>query len=140
MMSTGNSAKLHVVRGDEQVDLTVPIFEPKNDPQRLSDLGDPSKGLIPELGIVGATISPEVLDVLRELRIFSGVLVASIVDGSQAVDSGLMEGDVIHTLNRTRITNVDSLRAALNNLKPGEPAAMQVERDGKLTYVTFDME
>ena len=140
LMNTGNSAKLQVVRGDKQVNITVPVFEPKNDPQRLSDLGNPNKDLIPQLGIVGVTTSSEVLDLLGQLRISSGALVASLVDDRLALDSGLVEGDVIHTLNRTRITSVDDLRAALSNLKPGEPAAMQVERNGKLTYVTFDME
>ena len=140
VMSTANSAKLHVARGNEQVDITVPIIEPKSDPRWLSDLGNPGKDLIPKLGIVGVTISPEARDLLGELRISSGVLVASIVDDSPAVDSDFMEGDVIHSLNRTRITNVDGLRAALDNLKPGEPAAVQVERHGKLTYITVDME
>ena len=68
------------------------------------------------------------------------MLVTSIFDDRLAVDSGLLEGDVIHTLNRTQITSVDGLRAAFNKLQPGEPAAMQVERNGKLTYVSFDME
>ena len=95
LVSTGNSAKLQVVRGNKKVDITVPIFEPKSDPQRLSDLGNPSKDLIPRLGIVGVTTSPEVLELLGELRIPSGVLVASIVDDRLAVDSGLVEGDVI---------------------------------------------
>jgi len=36
--------------------------------------------------------------------------------------------------------NVDELRKAFNSLKPGEAATMQVERGGKLTYVTFEME
>jgi serine protease Do len=140
LLNTGDSAKVQIVRGDKRPDLTVPIFEPRTDPQRLSDLGDPTKGLIPRLGIVGVTTSPEVLDLLGELRIASGVLVTSIVDDRLAVDSGLLEGDVIHTLNRTQITSVDGLRTAFNKLQPGEPAAMQVERNGKLTYVSFDME
>ena len=51
-----------------------------------------------------------------------------------------MAGDVIHTFNRTQIKTVDSLRSSFTALKPGDPAAMQVERNGKLTYVTFEME
>jgi hypothetical protein len=43
-------------------------------------------------------------------------------------------------LNHTQITSVDGLRAEFNKLKPGEPGVMQVERNGKLTYVTFEME
>jgi len=35
---------------------------------------------------------------------------------------------------------VDSVRDAFNKLQPGEPAAMQLERNGKLTYLTFETE
>ena len=54
--------------------------------------------------------------------------------------SGLQEGDVIHALNRTSIRSVDELRNAFNRLKPGDPAALLVERNGKLTFLTFEME
>lgn len=101
---------------------------------------DPKKDLLPRLGVVGLTITPEVSAILGELRISSGVVVTSIVDDRLAVDSGLMEGDVVHSLNRAKITTVDGLRAEFNQLKPGDPAALQVERNGKLTYITFQME
>jgi S1-C subfamily serine protease len=62
------------------------------------------------------------------------------VNDQLAVDSGLQVGDVIHSLKNTEIMNVDGLRTAFNKLKPGEPATMQVERSGKLTYLAFEME
>jgi S1-C subfamily serine protease len=103
-------------------------------------MADPAKGLIARLGIVGITVTPEVAEFLGGLRMPSGVAVASLVSDQLAVDSGLAEGDVIHTLNRVRITTVDDLRAAFTSLKAGEPAAMLVERAGKFTYLTFEME
>ena len=96
--------------------------------------------MIPRLGIVGATVNSEVLGILGDLRIPSGVLVTSIVADRLAVDSGLNVGDVVHSLNRKQIKTVDELRTTFTTLKPGDPAAMQVERNGKLTYVTFEME
>jgi serine protease Do len=140
LLNTGNSAKLQVLRGDKKFDLVVPIYEPRNEPARLSEMADPKKDLISRLGIVGVTITPEVATLMDQLRINSGVVVASIVANRLAVDSGLLEGDVIHSLNRAPITTVDSLRTAFNKLKPGEAAAMQVERNGRLLYVTFQME
>ncbi len=107
------------------------MYEPKYEPDRLSELADPTKDLIARLGIVGPTITPEV-EQLANVRIPSGVIVTSIVNDRLAVDSGLQEGDVIHTMNRTQITSVDNLRAEFGKLKPGDPAAMQVERNGKL--------
>jgi len=35
---------------------------------------------------------------------------------------------------------MEDLRTAFSQLKPGDPAAMQVERGGRLTYLTFEME
>jgi len=33
-----------------------------------------------------------------------------------------------------------TLRNTLNGLKTGDPAVLQVERDGGLTYVSFEMD
>jgi serine protease Do len=94
--------------------------------------------VIPRLGIVGATITPEISELLGELRIPSGVVVTGTIVNRLAVDSGLLVGDVIHSLNRTPIISVDGLRTAFSQLKPGEPGALQIERDGRLTYLTFE--
>ena len=140
LMNQGDSAKVTVARAGKKFDLVLPIYEPRNDAARLSELGDPTKDVIPRLGIVGATVSPEVVSIIGDLRIPSGVIVTSIVADRLAVDSGLSAGDIIHSLNRKQVKSVDELRNAFTALKPGEPAAMQVERNGKLTYVTFEME
>ncbi len=139
LVNQSDSAKITVVRAGKKIDMVLPIYEPR-DAARLSELGDPTKDVIPRLGIVGATITPEVAEIIGDLRISSGVLVTSIVADRLAVDSGLSTGDVIHSLNRKSTKTVDELRNAFTALKPGEPAAMQVERNGKLTYVTFEME
>jgi serine protease Do len=140
LMNQGDSAKVTVVRAGKKVDIVLPIYEPRNDAARLSELGDPTKDVIPRLGIVGASVTPEVVQILGDMRIPSGVLVTSIVADRLAVDSGLSAGDIIHSLNRTQVKTVEALRNAFTALKPGDPAAMQVERNGKLTYVTFEME
>ena len=138
LMNKGTSAKLEILRGKEKLNLDVPVFEPKEDRARLGELSVPQRDVIPRLGIIGATITPEIAELLGELRIPSGVVVTGTIVDRLAVDSGLLVGDVIHSLNRTPITSVDGLRAAFSQLKPGEPGALQIERDGKLTYLTFE--
>lgn len=140
LMSSGDSARLQIVRGTQKIDLVVPISEPGNEFEKLADLADPTKDLITGLGIVGVTITPDIASLLGELRISTGVLVASKVANQLAVDSGLLEGDVVHSLNRTEIENVQVLRDAFHKLQPGDPAALLVERNGRLTYLTFEME
>jgi serine protease Do len=138
LMNKGTSAKLEILRGKEKLNLDVPVFEPKQDRARLTELSVPERDVIPRLGIIGATITPEISDLLGELRIPSGVVVTGTVVNRLAVDSGLLVGDAIHSLNHTPITSVDGLRAAFSQLKPGEPGALQIEREGRLTYLTFE--
>ncbi len=140
LRTVGDKVNLEVVRGTKRLTLEVPVLEPAHDLSRLADLSDPTKDLIPRLGIIGATITPEIAEFVEPLRIPSGVLVTATVANRLAVDSGLQEGDIIHAFNRAPIKNMDDLRAAFAKLKPGDPAALQVERGGKLTFVTFEME
>lgn len=135
-----HSVKLSILREGKRLEVDIPVFEARNEPDQLSEFADPSKDLIPRLGILGLTVTEKLTPYIGDLRIPSGVIVASIVDDRLAVDSGLLQGDVIHSLKGTPITNVDNLRSEFNSLKPGEAATMQVERNGRLTYVTFMME
>lgn len=140
LRATGDKVNLQVLRNGKRMSLDVPVFEPHNDISRLAELSDPSKDLIPRLGIIGATITAQVAELVGGLRIPSGVVVTATVANRLAVDSGLQEGDIIHSMNRTAIRNVDELRSAFGQLKPGDPAALLVERNGKLTFLTFEME
>jgi len=140
LRTSGDRVSLDVMRGSQKLTLHVPVIEPARDLSRLADLSDPRKDLIPRLGIVGATITPEVAELLGGLRIPRGVIVTATVANRLAVDSGLQDGDVIHSLNRAPIKTVGDLRTAFGRLQPGDPAVLQIERNGKLTYLTFEME
>jgi serine protease Do len=140
LRTTNDKVNLQVMRGNKQVNITVPVVEPRHDISRLAELSDPSKDLIPRLGIIGVSVTPEVAEMVGGSRALSGVLVTATVANRLAVDSGLQEGDIIHSLNRTPIKSLDDLRAAFGHLQPGDPAAMQVERNGRLTYIAFEME
>jgi serine protease Do len=140
LRTSADKVNLQVVRGDKKLNVQVPVLEPVHDLSRLADLSDPGKDLIPRLGIIGATVNGEVADLIGPLRIPAGVLVTALVANRLAVDSGLQEGDVIHAFNRAPIRSMNDLRGAFDKLKPGDPAALQVERNGKLTFLTFEME
>jgi serine protease Do len=140
LRSQGDKVNLQVLRGGKELTLQVPVLEPAHDLSRLSDLSNPATDLIPRLGIIGATITEEIAEFVGPLRINSGVLVTATVANRLAVDSGLIEGDIIHSFNRAPIKNMNDLRAAFAKLKPGDAVAMQVERGGKLSFLTFEME
>lgn len=140
LRSNADQVNLQVVRGGKRLSMEVPVLEPAHDLSRLAELSNPAKDLIARLGILGTTITPEIGELIGPLRIDSGVLVTAMVASRLAVDSGLQEGDIIHAFNRAPIKSMEDLRAAFGKLQPGDPAAMQVERGGKLTFVTFEME
>lgn len=92
MNDTKDFVTLSVIRGDNRLELKVPVYEPANDPEHLSKLADPTKNLIPRLGIIGLAVNADVEGLLGSPRIQGGVVVASLVAEKLTVDSGLAVG------------------------------------------------
>jgi S1-C subfamily serine protease len=44
---------------------------------------------------------------------------------------------VIRSLNRRQISTLDGLKEAARSLKPGAPVTLQIQREGRLMYVSF---
>jgi len=107
---------------------------------RLADSLDPVKDLVPQLGFLGVQIDRKISALVPDLRMASGVIVAARTTFGASVDSGLVTGDVIHTLNGVTIISLDTLTAGIKQLKPGDPVVLQIERDGRLQYLAFEME
>jgi serine protease Do len=132
--------KLEVLRGKERKTLYVPVTEHRDSMDRLLDAVNPEQSLIPGLGVLGITIDDRLRSAVSDLRIPSGVVVVARALELLAPDSGLQTGDVIHSLNQTSITSVEQLRSAMQDMKPGSPAVLQVERNGGLQWVSFEIE
>jgi serine protease Do len=78
--------------------------------------------------------------VLSSARSESGIVVVAQIGGSRAVDTGLKTGDIIREINRTPLQTVPQLQAIVRELKPGDPVVLQVERNGNLQYLAFEMD
>lgn len=108
---------------------------------QLIDAVNPENSLIPRLGILAIDLSGDLSRRLGSaLRISSGVIVVGRAANLILPDTGLQAGDIIHQMNLTPIDSVDTLRTASRELKTGDPVVIQVERDGGLLYVSFEME
>jgi serine protease Do len=136
----GTIVKVEVLRGTENVTLEIAVTEQKSDVDHLADLVDPDKSLVAKLGIFGIEIDSKLAEDLEDLRIPSGVIVAATSVEASVVDADLQLGDVIHAVNGKHIETLDALRAALNAIPTGGSGALQIERDGRLTFVTFEMD
>lgn len=136
----GTRARVAVLRGTQQLTMNIPVVEMKPDAGSIADRVDPAKDAVTQLGIFGIALTPQLASVLAEPRIGVGVVVAATTGDHRADDIGLKSGDIIHSVNGASVGSVSSLQSALKRLKPGDPAALQVERDGRLTFFTFEIE
>jgi len=136
----GDRVRLGVLRGTKQLTLVVPVVEGKEAPESIADFADPAKGMVHQLGIIGVDLTPEVSNFLPPSRIDSGVVVAATTADHRADEIGLRAGDIIHALNTDPVTNLASLRAAVSHLKPGGAGALQIEHNGQLMFLTFEVE
>ena len=133
--------KLDILRGKEKKTLYVPAIEHRDPMEQLVDSVNPQNSLIPKLAVLAIDISGDLETKLKsELRIPSGVVVIGQAAEFITPETGLQAGDVIHQLNMTPIDSTKTLRAAVDGLKPGDPVVLQIERDGELMFVSFEME
>jgi serine protease Do len=133
--------KLDVLRGKDKMTLYVPAIEAHDHMDELLDAVNPENSLIPRLGVLAVDFTDELRTRLGgALRIPSGVIVVGRAADLIMPDTGLLAADIIHQLNTTPIDSMATLRTAVGALKTGDPVVLQVERDGGLLYVSFELE
>ncbi len=136
----GEVAKIELLRGKKPVTYSVKLVERQDDPQRFADMVTGPNNLVPRLGVVGVTVDRQLQQLLPDLRIKGGVVVAAKTQASAMLGEGPEAGDVIHSVNGQPVEDVAALREKLRTLKPGAPIVLQIERDGALTYLVLESE
>ncbi|MBI2221842.1 MAG: trypsin-like peptidase domain-containing protein [Acidobacteria bacterium] len=137
----GDVVTLQVLRGERRLTLRVPVAERADDPMRFAGMVRPEDHLVAKLGILGLNMDERIAGMLPGLLHPEGVVVAAAAaDAPISRQGALHPGDVVHALNGRAVTSLTGLRAALTALKPGAPAVLQIERDGRLMYLAFALE
>src|SRR5262249_55482571 len=106
-------------------------------PERFTDLVSRDKNLVPQLAILGLTIDDKIRQSLS-LRYDEGVLVAALAGPSPYFGDEPQQGDVIYAVNGRRVTTVEALRDALDNVKRTQPIVLQVERGTGLKFLVME--
>lgn len=140
LLRIGENARVGILRGGKDLTLNIPVVEVKQGAESIADLANPEKDAVPQLGIFGIDLTPEAVALMAAPRIASGVVVAGTTADHRADEIGLQTTDIVHSVNAQSIANMGALRTALGGLKPGEPAALQIERNGRLMFLTFEAE
>ncbi len=136
--STEN-VQMVVLRSGKQQTISIAPLEQRNALDSVSDLVDPEKHLVPELGLIGVEIDAQLAAKAEGLRAPYGVIVAARTAGA-AGDVPIQPRDVIRSLNNTQVSSLQALRDAMRALKPGSPVTLQVQREDRLIYVTFTVD
>jgi serine protease Do len=131
--------KLDILRGTEKKTLFVPVLEEKDPEDQFAGMGNASD-LVPQLAILALTVDNAIRKMSPDLRVPSGVIVVGRAADLIGPDTGLAAGDVIHSINGKPIDSVQALRDVLQQTKPGDSLALQIEQGGQLSYVAFDLE
>ena len=140
----GKTVRVDFIRGRQQQSVTVDVAQrPDNVNARNNE---PPPQLRPDvepkstsLGVSVQPITPEIADRMN-LKEPTGVLVRSVDPGSPASAAGLRHGDVIHRVGNKEIKGVEDLSEAVKSLTSGEEVAIQVERNGRMSFVTVTVE
>ena len=141
MLSRDAGEKVHieVLRDSMQMSFDITLKEHPHEMDQISALADPAKNLVPQLGILAVEIDKQIASMIEDLRDPYGIIVAARAAGA-AVEVPLTTGDVIRSLNGEPMTTLDRLRAALKAAPSGAPVVLQIQREGKLQFITFTLE
>ena len=83
------------------------------------------------LGVAVQELNDELREVLDIEDEFTGVLVASVTEGSPAEKAGIRQGDLIVSVNGEGMETPDDLVKLIQSKKPGGEVVVSLVRDGK---------
>ena len=137
--SAGEKIRFEVLRSTTHIGFDITLKEHPHEMDQVSALADPEKSLVSQLGILGVEIDKNIASMIADLRDPYGIIVAARAAGA-AGEIPLTAGDVIRSFNGEPMTTLDRLRVALKALPSNAPIVLQIQRDGKLQFVTFSLE
>lgn len=134
----GLPVNLEILRGDARLTARVAVVERPDAPERFAEFVRPEDHVVSRLGVLGLDLDERIARLLPLLRRREGVVVAAVSPAAPPSQQGsLKPGDVIYRVNRTEVKNLASLRAAVEAIKPGRALVLQIEREGRLMFVSF---
>jgi serine protease Do len=138
--SVNDTVTLDVQRGERRLSVRVPVGERDHDTGKLSDLIS-QQSPIRTLGVLGLNLTPQIAQVLPNLRRSKGVVVATVSSAVPYSQQGrLQPGDVIYSLNGKVVETIADLNGVASGLTVGAPAVLHIERQGMLMFLAFRVE
>ncbi len=96
----------------------------------VDDILNYGRPLRPWLGILGATITPQLSDYYG-LPVKNGVIVVNVVEDSPADKAGIRRNDIIIALNDKPVHTIEELQDIVNTSRVGDSILIKIYRDNK---------
>ncbi len=138
--NAGQTVKLEVIRGREKLNLQVGVLERPRDPERVLSLITEDRNMVVKLGILALDLDEKVTPLIPPTRRLNGVVVAGIVADVSSHDEPLLAGDLIYAVNNQPVRRLADLQDAVRNVAHGQAVALQIERQGQLQFLMFEIE
>lgn len=131
ILAPGSEAKLTIQRGKTRRDVTVKMGErPAPEAAPVAGQGGPTE----RWGLVVQDLSDSVATTLG-LAPFCGVFVSGVVPSSPAQTAGIKVGDIINEVNRVKVQDLQSFRAALESAAADQDLLVRFQRGESNRYV-----
>jgi serine protease Do len=145
-IAPGTSVKVDYLRDGRASSANVTVAErPSNagvqpaEGEDDDDQGSNDSGASQEkLGVSARDVTPQIADELK-LKIQSGAVIVSVDPSGAAAEAGLQRGDVVHRFGRSQVTSTADLAAAVKAAGAEGDVVLQVERGGRLAFVTVHL-
>jgi serine protease Do len=109
------------------IGFAIPINMAKSIEQQLRKSGKVTRGW---LGILIQDINEDLAKSFG-LKETGGALISEVTEGSPAQKSGLLQGDIVTSINETRVADVADLRNKIAMFAPDTQLTLRILRDGK---------
>jgi S1-C subfamily serine protease len=142
----GQTITLRILRDEKEQDVALTLVARPTSELKVETSQETSKTGSVWLGIMGATLTPEINSAITLPETQKGVLVEQVVRGSPADKAGLLGsdkpvivngerimvgGDVIIGMDGKNITTMEELQQAIQQSKSGQEAVLTVLREGE---------
>jgi len=134
----GSELTLGILRDGQRFHVPVKTTAHRSATSRLA-AAVRQRDLIPQLGAFVVDMDQDLARELDQSRGKRGVLIAAVLGEAPALGEDLQAGDIIYRMNRQPVTNSTRLRELFRTMKPGDPIALQLEREGRLRFVASEI-
>lgn len=134
----GSQVRIKLLRNGREMNFTVTIAElPRESAAATQEL---SRDNAQKNAFTGVTVTELTKEIAKQLGLHAnerGVVVVRVEPGSTADEAGLKKGDVIHEIDKRKISRVGEYKSITSGVGPEDTPLLFVNRGGRKFYLTL---